>query len=211
MEKKNDAIKFLEDMQSSFKKMKMVIICMTIVTCFSVVASYFYAHNEARNSKEQIYILDQGSILEAKRSSNEAQRDLEVIDHVTRFHEMFFNLAPNITTINQNISRALELSDESAYKYFSDLKESNYFSSIINLNATQQIQVDSVRVDVSIYPYSAETFATLYILRESTISKYTINSSCRVNEVIRTKKNPHGLMITKFFADKAKHIETRNR
>ena len=105
----------------------------------------------------------------------------------------------------------MELADESAYNYFNDLKEQRYFATLININATQQIVVDSVLVAVDRYPYRARCLASLYVMRESNISMYSIQTDCELVEVARTRKNPHGLMMRKFYATKPELIETRKR
>ena len=207
----NDAIKFLNDMRSTQRGLRGVAFVALGVSALVCMVAVFIALQYVNESKKEIYILDQGAALEAQRAKNGEQKDLEVIDHVTRFHELFFNIAPNVSAINQNISRAMELADESAYNYFNDLKEQRYFATLININATQQIVVDSVLVAVDRYPYRARCLASLYVMRESNISMYSIQTDCELVEVARTRKNPHGLMMRKFYATKPELIETRKR
>ena len=207
----NDAIKFLNDMRSTQKGLRSVAFVSLGVCALVCVMAVFIAFRYVEQSRSEIFVLDQGAALEAQRAKNGEQKDLEVIDHVTRFHELFFNIAPNVSAINQNISRAMELADESAYKYFSDLKEQKYFATLININATQQIVVDSVLVAVNRYPYRARCLSSLYVMRESNITRYSLQSDCELVEVARTRKNPHGLMIRKFYAGKPEFVETRNR
>ena len=207
----NDGIKFLSDISSSFKKMKFVSITAAAICILVSLGSVAFSFHYANAQKEQVYVLDEGSVLAAYRSDNSVQKDLEVINHCTRFHELFFNMAPNINTINQNVDRALELADESAYNYYSDLREQQYFSRLIQANATQQIVVDSVKVNVDSYPYAARTYASVYILRESNITKYEFRSLCGLHETNRTQTNPHGLMIERFQVEKFNKLETRKR
>ena len=207
----NDAIKFLNDMQATQRGLRGTTFAALAVAAIVSIASVAFAFHYVQQSKSEIFVLDQGAALEAQRAKNGEQKDLEVIDHVTRFHELFFNNAPNVSAINQNVSRAMELADESAYKYFNDLKEQRYFATLININATQQIVVDSVLVAVERYPYRARCIASLYVMRESTISMYRIVTDCELVEVARTRKNPHGLMMRKFYATKPELIETRKR
>lgn len=209
--KDNDAIQFLGDMKTTLTSTRIAMLVSVVLAAVVSLGSLWLYHKHTDEIASDIYIVDQGSVLQASRTSNEAQRDLEVVDHITRFHELFYNIAPNVNTINQNVNRALELADESAYNYYSDLKESRYFTQLININATQQISVDSVHVNVNTYPYQVESFNTLYILRNSNISKYSLKTTCEVTETSRTHTNPHGLMIGKFFAEKAVLIETRER
>lgn len=211
----NDSIKFLENIQSSFKKLKLILwtfvtLC-ALVTLTVVIADRVSYHRLTDALTSRIYLLDQGSVLSASRADNQAQRDLEVIDHVTRFHELFFNMAPNVTAINQNLDKAFDLADASARTYYNDLSESKFYSHLIQVNATQQISVDSVAVNMNVIPYHVTTFASRYIIRESNITRYEMVTTCEVMESTRTTRNPHGLMMTKFFVEKDEVVETRRR
>lgn len=207
----NDAIEFLGDIRTSMQRKDRCMLVMAAV-CVAVCLGVTYLSNmRSEAAARNIYVLDEGSVLQANRADNGEQRDLEVMDHVERFHELFYNLAPNINIINQNIGRALELADRSAYDYFSDLKEEKYFSRLIDINATQEIVIDSVAVDILEYPYRVTTQASLYVLRESNISRYEIETTCEVTEATRTRTNPHGLMINNFYASKPKFIGTQKR
>lgn len=207
----NDAIKFLSNFESRQKGLTRVAFVALAVSALVSIGAVAAAFSYVKASESKVYVLDEGAAMEARRAANGEQKDLEVIDHITRFHELFYNIAPNITTINQNVSRALELADESAYKYFEDLKEQRYFNTLININATQQISVDSVVVDIYTYPYKAKAFNSLYVLRESTIALYALETECELTEVARSVKNPHGLMMRRFYATKPRLVEQRSR
>lgn len=194
----NDSIRFLEDIQSSFKKMKLLTLTAVSLCAIVAVASVIGAYWFSLQQRDQIYVLDQGSVLSAFRTNNEAQRDLEVIDHVTRFHELFYNVAPNINAINENTDKAFNLADASVRTYYNDLKEAKFYTNLIRNNITQQISVDSVHVNMDKVPYRVQTYCTRYIIRETNMTRYKMVTSCEVIESIRSTKNMHGLMITKF-------------
>lgn len=194
----NDAITFLENIQSGFKKMKLVtftiaVVC-TVISLGSVCASLWYAQTQ----REQVYVLDEGSILLASRTDNGAQRDLELGDQFERFLQLFFNVAPNATTIDKNISQALELADESASNYYFDLREKQYYSRIINEGTSQSIDIDSVIVNVMEHPYKARAYGKLYTVRTTNISETPFETSCIATESQRTKKNVHGLLLSRW-------------
>ena len=62
------------------------------VICVGVVLLSFMF---VRQSRDTVYFVDNGSTIMATISSGSVQRDLEVEDHVRRFHELMFNLAPS--------------------------------------------------------------------------------------------------------------------
>jgi hypothetical protein len=82
---------------------------------------------------------------------------------------------------------------------------------MVSANISQEIVIDSVSVDMSSYPYQARTYAKIYMLRESNITAYDFESSCRLVDVQRSRSNPHGLMIEKFRVIRNENIGTRMR
>ena len=210
--KPNDAIRFTADIQSSFKRMKVITVSAVIFFALSVVGVVALSFKYSAEQKgDRIYVLDEGSVLAAKRADNAAQKDLEVKDHLRRFHELFFNVSPNTETINRNISDALNLTDDSAYNYFSDLKAHQFYTRLIQNGAVQNAYVDSVKMDIMSYPYLAKVYMSRYYIRESSVTKYAMVTSCQLVEVPRSELNPHGLQIQKFNVDSETEIGTRRR
>lgn len=212
MEDKNDSIKYLDNIRTSFSRMKTVTV--TVAVCCAVVSlgSVFMSYRFAEAQKEQpIYVLDNGSVLQALRSNNMAQRDEECKEHLTRFHELFFNVSPNTETTNKNTAAALALADKSAYDYFSDLKEKQFYMRLVQNNASQQIIVDSIRLNMDSKPYRAAVFLSRYYNRPSGITKYRMVTTCDLAESQRSSTNPHGLTIQRFAVTEDVELETRMR
>ena len=207
----NDIIRYQKSIEASFRRTKFLT-GMTILLCSLVaVVSVFASYSFAREQKEQIYVLDKGQSFLALQSDGMATKDLEIIDHVTRFHELFFNMAPNANAIIQNVNRALVLSDKSVYDYYSDLSEQGFYTRLVQANITQQMVVDSVTVDINTYPYTARCYAHQYMIRESNITTYEFESTCQLMEISRSKDNPHGLMIEKFVVARNESLGTKKR
>lgn len=206
----NDSITFLQNIQTGFKKMKLItvlsVVSATIVSIAAVGAAFWFAENQ----RSQVYIVDEGSVLMASRTSNSAQRDLEVGDQLKTFLRLFFNIAPNMTTIESNISMALELADASASNYYTDLQEKQYFSRIVESGISQSIEVDSVKVNVLTYPYQAEAYGHLYTVRSSNASRVSYVATCTATESQRTPKNAHGILLERFMI-RFGESETRSR
>ena len=206
----DNLVQYFDDIESSFRKMKAVTVAAVslgiVVALGSLALSFWYVSS----SSTQVYVLENGTALAARRSSNEAQRDLEARDHVIRFHELMFNLSPSKDAIERNVNAALNMADKSAYDFYKDLSEQRFYERMIQANISQQIAIDSVRVDMSHYPYSARVWATTYIIRESNVTSYSLRSSCLLIDGERSEVNPHGLTIQKF-ASEQQVIETRKR
>ena len=204
-------IKYFDTIETSFRKLKFITVASIASGVVIALGAVYISGQQMLSNNDNIYVIDRGSAVMAARSGQDAYRDLEVKDHIERFHELMFNLSPNSESIKRNLDRALVMSDKSAYDYWSDLSERGFYSIIVSANISQEIVIDSVKVDMSSYPYQAKTYAKVFMLRESNITAYDFESSCRLVDVERSPSNPHGLMIEKFRVSKNENMGTRQR
>ena len=207
----DNVIKYFNDIESSFHKMRNITVVCLVASCSFAAAACFLAFDFASKAADRVFILDRGTALMATAARGEAQRDLEAEDHVARFHDFLFNLSPNKDAISRNVDRALAMADESAYNYWRDLSERGFYQRLVSANISQQIVIDSVRVDMAAYPYEARSFGKVYIIRESNITQYAFESRCRLVDVERSQSNPHGLMIEKFAVTRNETVGTQPR
>ena len=205
-------IKYFENIESGFRKTKVLTLSVVAGACIIAGVTVFRAFDFAESARDNIFVVDAGgAAMAAKAAPTGAEKDLEVQDHLVRFHELMFNLSPSSEAIKRNIDRALVMSDRSAYDYWMDMSERGFYQRLVSANISQQIMVDSVRTNLSVYPYEAVTFGKLYLLRESNITAYDFESACRIVDVERSQSNPHGLMIEKFNVRKSENIGTKRR
>ena len=207
----DNIIKYFDNIDSSFRKMKFLSVAALICAAAVCLGSVLIAAWSSEHARETVYVIEKGSAVMARRTKEDANRDMEAADHVTRFHELMFNLSPSSESIKRNVDRALTMSDRSAYDYWMDLSERGFYQRLVSANISQEIVVDSVKVNMQTYPYEAVTYGKLFLLRESNITSYEFESSCRLVEVERSPSNPHGMMIEKFLVTKSDNLGTRKR
>ena len=207
----DNLINHFNNIDTSFRKMKFVtvlsLVCAAVIAVGSVAASGWFMEK----SNGTIYVVDKGSAVMATRSQEDSHRELEARDHVTRFHELMLNLSRSAESIRRNLDRALVMSDRSAYDYWMDLSERGFYQRIVSANISQEFVADSIKVDMMSYPHQVTTYGKLYLLRESNITAYQFESSCRLVDVERSQNNPHGLMIERFTVTRNENIGTRKR
>lgn len=204
-------IKYFDTIETGFKKMKIITfsslaLCAVIAIGSVVCACYFML-----TSVSAVYVIDKGQTQTATLSSDDSQKELEVQDHLVRFHELLFNLSPSAEAIRSNLDRALLMSDRTAYNYSQDLAEKGFYNRLISANISQQFQLDSLKTNMRKYPYQCALYGKLYLLRESNITSYQLQTICQMVETGRSKDNPHGLMIERFEVVMNDKIGTRKR
>ena len=191
--------KSLKNIETSFKQIRLfgivfLVVCAGI-TGYSVYSSYRFAEAQRR----RIYVMDGGKSLMLALSQDMSQnRPVEGREHVKRFHELFFTLAPDKSAIESNITRALFLVDKSAFKYYQDMSEKGYYNRIVSGNINQIIQVDSIACNFDVYPYKAVTYARQMITRQSNVTERSLVTRCDLINSVRSDNNPHGFIMEKF-------------
>ena len=208
----NKILSMTKDIEKSFKKLSsLTIVAVAGSLLFAtIVGTCAFSYAEKQRSK--IYVLDQGkSLLLALQTDAILSKDVEIRDHVTRFHELMFTLSPQKQTIQENLDRAFNLADRSAWEYSQDLAEKGYYARLVSANISQQMIVDSVKFVAAGYPYQVKTYARQYVVRESTVSQYSFVSTCQLIDAGRSDVNPHGLIIEKFKVVENNLVETRKR
>lgn len=191
--------KSLRNIETSFRQLRLfgivyLGVC-TLLAGFSILKAYSFAEAQ----RQKIYVLDNGkSLMLALSQDLEQNRPVEAREHVRRFHELFFSLAPDKDAIEGNVRRAMFLSDRSAYTHYVDLAEQGYYNRVISGNMSQRIEVDSVRCDFSAYPYGVTTYARLFIIRERSVTERSLVTQGRLLNSTRSDNNPHGFILEAF-------------
>jgi len=204
--------KSLKNIESSFKMIRffgIIFICLCAgITGYSVWNAYRFAEAQ----RQKIYVLDQGKSLMLALSQDMTQnRPVEAREHIRRFHELFFTLAPDKSAIENNIRRALLLSDKTAFDYYRDLSEKSYYNRIISGNINQTVQIDSIVCDFNTYPYRTMTYARQFIIRESNLTERSLITRCNLVNSVRSDNNPHGFTLEAFDVLENKNLRVVNR
>lgn len=206
-----NVVKYFGGIDQELRSRKILVVatlCFSAAVCIGVVVASFMFVRQSRNT---VYVVDKGSTIMASIADGDVQRDLEVEDHVRRFHELMFNLAPSTESQKRNLEQALHMADRTAYDWWRDQSEAGYYSRLVSANISQEIQIDSVQFSMQAYPYPARLFGKVYLTRESNITAYDFVSECRLSDVPRSRSNPHGLMIEKFVIKRYESLGTRKR
>ncbi|WP_116787856.1 conjugative transposon protein TraK [Flavobacterium psychrotrophum] len=204
--------KTLRNIENSFRQIRLYAIVFTVL-CLGISGyAVFESYRFAREQREKVYVLDQGKSLMLALSQDAAvNRPVEAREHVRRFHELFFTLAPDKAAIENNMKRAFSLADKSAFDYYKDLSEKGYYNRIISGNVQQRVEVDSVQCAFDTYPYSVRTYAREYIIRASNVTRRSLITSCLLVNSVRSDVNPQGFNIEQFRVLENKDVEVVER
>ena len=204
--------KTLRNIENSFKQIRLY--ALVFASLCITVAGYalWQSYKFAEEQRQKVYVLDNGkSLMLALSQDASINRPVEAREHVRRFHELFFTLAPDKYAIESNMKRAFNLADKSAFDYYKDLSEKGYYSRIISGNVQQRTEVDSIICNFDMYPYTVKTYAKQFIIRSSNVTKRNLVTSCLLVNSVRSDNNPQGFNIEKFSVLENRDIEIIER
>lgn len=206
-----NTVRFYSGIDQELRHRRFLVLAVLGFSALVTVGSVLLSFSFVQQSRDTVYVVDKGSTIMASIAQGDVQRDLEVEDHVRRFHELMFNLAPSTESQKRNLEQALHMADRSAYDYWQDQSEAGYYARLVSANISQEIQIDSVQFSMQEYPYPARLYGKVYLTRESNITAFSFISECRLSDVTRSRSNPHGLMVEKFAVRKYESLGTRKR
>jgi conjugative transposon TraK protein len=174
--------------------------------------SLFNSNRMVERMQARVYILLNGKLFEAYAAERKEDIEVEVRDHVKTFHQYFFSLAPDEKVIQKNITRALYLCDFSAKKQYDDLKEGGYYINLISGNISQQIEIDSILVNINTNPFYFRCFAKQKITRTtSLLTRSLVTEGYIRTNLKQSDNNPHGFLIERWNIIENRDLKTENR
>jgi len=204
--------KTLRNIENSFRQIRLYAIVFAVLCAGVNAYALWQSYSFAEKQRQRVYVLDNGkSLMLALAQDASINRPVEAREHVRRFHELFFTLAPDKNAIESNMKRAFNLADKSAFNYYKDLSEKGYYNRIISGNVQQRIEIDSVLCSFEKYPYSVRTYARQFIIRSSNVTKRSLLTTCFLVNSVRSDNNPQGFNIEKFAVVENRDIEVIER
>lgn len=201
----------LKNIDTAFQHIRAFSLVLIVACAFTVCFTVYKSHQLVARAAERIYILSNSKALEAWSAERKDNIPVEARDHVKMFHHYFFTLDPDDKVIQANITKALYLADASARMQYDNLKESRYYGNVISGNISQEVMVDSVRIDTDVYPYYFRCHARQRLIRTTSIVTRSLVTEGYIRNVSRSDNNPHGFLIEKWNTLENKDIKTENR
>lgn len=200
-----------KNIDTAFKHIRLFSLFL-IVACVALCGYTIYkSYDIVTETQARIYILANGKALEAFSAERKDNIPVEGRDHVKMFHHYFFTLHPDDKVIQSNIQKALYLADRSAQKQHENLRENSYYANIISGNVSQEINIDSIRIDINQYPFYFRCTAKQKIIRTTSIVTRNLITEGYLRNVSRSDNNPHGFLIERWNILENKDIKSQNR
>lgn len=188
-----------KNIDTAFRHIKRFSIFLIVANVFCMCFCIYKSYDMVDRAQNRIHILYNGKVLEAIASDKKSNLEVQLRDHIKTFHQFFFTLIPDDKAIKLGISKALYLADESAKRQSDNLREAGYYNNIISANISQEIEVDSTKLDINQYPYTFTCYATQRLIRSSNTLIRKLVTKGEIRDIkAQTDNNPHGFLIQKW-------------
>jgi conjugative transposon TraK protein len=185
-----------KNIDTAFKHIKLFSIFLLLANMVTICFCIYKSYDIVNRAQNRVHILYNGKVLEAIASDRKTNLPVELRDHIKTFHEDFFTLVPDDKQIDATVTKALYLADGSAKTAYDNLREAGYFNNLVSGNINQQVQVDSIRLNLNAYPYGFTCYATEKLIRAtSTVTRRLITQGKVSDLKSETDNNPHGFLI----------------
>lgn len=158
-----------------------------------VIAGFIFSYKMIMDSRKSIYVIDNGIPILVEQTDELLNRPVEYKAQVELFHRLFFTLPPDDKYIKKNIEQSLYLIDESGKAEYSNLREKGFYNQILSSNSNISIQSDSIQLDIPNKKYIY--YGRQLINRKSTLVIRKLITEGNFEDIIRTDKNPHGVLL----------------
>lgn len=200
-----------KNIDTAFRQIRLFTLTI-IIGCLLFSGFTLYKSQQLTASLQQkVYILANGKALEAFATDRRHNIIVEAKDHISTFHRYFFTLDPDEKVITSNTAKALYLADASAKQQYDNLTESNYYSNIIAGNISQEINMDSVSIDLQQTPSYFRYYGTQQLTRTGSIVTRRLVTEGYLRTVSRSDNNPHGFLIEGWKTLENTDIKIQNR
>lgn len=192
-------MKSLKNIDTAFKYTKNISFFIILISVCLSLFTVIYGFKMISKEKNKIYVLVNNKALEiALLQDLDVNRKAEIKNQAKLFHNLFFSFDPDMEVINENVDAALVLADNSVKQINSMRNEKLFYHNLVQGGISTQIKADSIKVDMSSYPYRAMYYGKQRIIRSSNITLNNFVSSFKLRNVTRTDNNSHGLYIENY-------------
>jgi conjugative transposon TraK protein len=187
-----------KNIDSAFKYIRVIALSSILGSIILCLYSIYYTNRKLEEKDKRVLVVANGKIFEAVSNDRGNLWPIEIKDHVKMFHLYFYTLQPDEQVINKNIIKALYLADDIAKNEYDNLKESGYYTSLIAANISQEIEMDSIEVNMNASPWYFRYTGKLRIIRATTIVTRSLITEGSIRITQASDNNPHGLLIERW-------------
>jgi len=184
----------------------LTVIIGTVLTSIVSIILVVKLHKETVNNA--FVVNTDGSVIPIKLVSQQENLEVEVLAHLELFHNYFYHI--DASNYEKHLEKALWLGNSSVDALYRQKKVDGVYNRLLQYSLIQKVKRIASKINIQTAPYRFETNTIFEINRGSIIDTYQLTTTTgNILHVDRNfPNNTHGLLITNFFENKLKKIES---
>lgn len=187
---------------------RFIVVASIIGSVITAVVSVFMVMKLHKETVNNAFVVNgDGSVIPLKMVSQLENLQVEVLAHLELFHNYFYHI--DASNYEKHLEKALWLGNSSVDALYRQKKADGVYNRLLQYSLVQKVLSIESKIDLQSEPYRFETKTIFEINRGTTTDYYELFTSGNIIQVDRNfPKNTHGLLITNFFENSLKKIET---
>lgn len=183
----------------------LTVIIGAVITSIVSVILVVKLYNETVNNA--FVVNTDGSAIPIKLVSQQENLEVEVLAHLELFHTYFYHI--DASNYEKHLEKALWLGNSSIDALYGQKKVDGVYNRLLQYSLVQKVKNIASKIDIQTVPYRFETTTIFEINRGSVTDTYELITTGNLINVDRNfPNNTHGLLITNFFENQLKKIES---
>jgi hypothetical protein len=183
----------------------LALIIMTGLVCIISTTMVVKIHKESMDNA--FVVSSEGNVIPLKLAAQRENLEVEALAHLEQFHNWFYGVESN--SYEKNMERALWLGNASVDAVYRQKRADGFYNRLLQYSLVQQVERIDSQVDMTKEPYAFQTRTVIRINRGTVTDTYELVTTGKLIPVERHfPHNPHGLLITDFFENSLRKIET---
>ncbi|MFD0837418.1 conjugal transfer protein TraK [Mariniflexile aquimaris] len=176
-----------------------------VLTGMTSVFMVVKLHKELVNNA--FVVNTEGSVIPLKLVNQQENLEVEVMAHLELFHTYFYNI--DASNYEKNLEKALWLGNSSVDALYRQKKADGVYNRLLQYSLVQKVLSVESKLKLQKEPYTFETLTVFEVNRGTITDTYELVTTGNLIHVDRNfPKNTHGLLITNFFENSLRKIES---
>ena len=197
-----------KNIQQVLRLNRLVVLSVVIVCGLVCIVSVMLVIKVHRESLDKAFVVSSdGAVIPLQLVSQRENMEVEALAHLEQFHHWFYGVEAN--SYEKNMEKALWLGNGSVDAVYRQKKADGFYNRLLQYSLVQQVQAVHTQINMTHEPYVFETRTVIRINRGTVTDTYELITTGKLITVARHfPHNPHGLLITDFFENSLRKIES---
>ncbi|MBO0322184.1 conjugal transfer protein TraK [Muricauda sp. CAU 1633] len=197
-----------KSIQQQLRLNRWVVLAVVIVSGMVCMATILLMYKVHRESLEHVFVVNgEGEVIPLVWVEQRKNMEVEALAHLEQFHQWFYGV--DAGSYEHNMERALWLGNATVVEVYQQKKADGFYNRLLQYSLVQKVERIDTKINMGKESMNFQTRTILGIRRGSTTDTYELITTGRLIQVERNfPHNPHGLLITDFFENSLRKMET---